>query len=159
MKYRIAILIAAATASACIGGNRHPIEIADSFDTRITFSGLKIFDYVAHSGQDPFPPVRFEHEQPMHPDDGVDDDSSTPERVDRDNDYRISLQKFRGLSYELLEKRLTETRFCRDGYLVLNSDISRMAARIRGECVEAASDEDRHNFPNNTASSGSPDLQ
>ena len=158
MKCRLTILVSAAILTACFGSNRRPIEITDSFDTRITVSGLKIFDYVALSGQDRFPPVKFGHEQPVDQNGGEDDDAHAREQAGGGKSSRISLKKFRSLSRELLEKRLAETGFCRDGHLILNSDVSRMAARIRGECVEAASDEDRVNFAGDMASPASTSL-
>jgi hypothetical protein len=50
---------------------------------------------------------------------------------------------------ENLELRLADNRYCREGYIELDSYFSRVRSYIRGECKEAATDEDRQAFANN----------
>ncbi len=50
--------------------------------------------------------------------------------------------------HEKLNTRLTETGYCRDGYIVLGSSIGGGRSFIRGECKEGATEDDRKKFAN-----------
>ena len=47
-----------------------------------------------------------------------------------------------------VQARLDTTTYCRDGYLTLEHYQANGIARIRGECREGATDNDREQFPN-----------
>jgi hypothetical protein len=49
---------------------------------------------------------------------------------------------------DALEAELKKTGFCRKGYMELNRMMQPGQTFIKGECVEAASDHDREEFPN-----------
>lgn len=49
---------------------------------------------------------------------------------------------------EQLEKKLSATGFCREGFMETERHYQRPNASIRGECNETATDKDRQNFPN-----------
>ena len=51
--------------------------------------------------------------------------------------------------HEKLDARLTETGYCREGYIVLSSSIGGGRSFIRGECKEGATEDDRKKFTNN----------
>jgi len=50
--------------------------------------------------------------------------------------------------HEKLNARLTETGYCREGYIVLGSSIGGGRSFIRGECKEGATEDDRKKFAN-----------
>jgi len=50
---------------------------------------------------------------------------------------------------EMLESKLKTTGYCRDGYIELDSTFGRRLLEIRGECEEAATEEDRIKFVHN----------
>jgi hypothetical protein len=49
---------------------------------------------------------------------------------------------------EQLEKKLTATGFCREGWMETERHFQPPNASIRGECNETATDKDHQNFPN-----------
>lgn len=49
---------------------------------------------------------------------------------------------------EKLDTKLTETTFCREGYMELARTADRGRMTLRGECREQATDDDRAQFPN-----------
>lgn len=49
---------------------------------------------------------------------------------------------------EQLEKKLSATGFCREGFMETERHLQPPKASIRGECNETATDRDRQNFPN-----------
>jgi len=53
--------------------------------------------------------------------------------------------------YEKLESKLSETGYCRDGYIELDFYRSRGQSQIKGECNEDATDLDRKTFAVNKA--------
>ncbi len=50
---------------------------------------------------------------------------------------------------EMLESKLKKSGYCREGYIELNSYFGRGQLQLRGECEEAATEEDRIKFVNN----------
>jgi len=50
---------------------------------------------------------------------------------------------------EMLELKLKESGYCREGYIELTSYFGRGQLEIRGECEEGATEEDRIKFVNN----------
>jgi len=62
---------------------------------------------------------------------------------------RASIQeRIHGRVRDLLETRLQETSYCREGHEVLDGSFERGLARIVGQCVDAATADDRTRFPN-----------
>ena len=50
---------------------------------------------------------------------------------------------------EMLESKLKESGYCREGYIELNSYFGKGQLKIRGECEEGATEEDLIKFVNN----------
>ena len=50
---------------------------------------------------------------------------------------------------EMLELKLKKSGYCREGYIELSSYFGRWQLKIRGECEEGATEEDRIKFVNN----------
>ena len=50
---------------------------------------------------------------------------------------------------DMLESKLKKTGYCQDGYIELDSSFERGRLEIRGECEEAATEEDRIKFVHN----------
>ncbi|MDX2350215.1 MAG: hypothetical protein QNK32_07470 [Porticoccus sp.] len=51
--------------------------------------------------------------------------------------------------YALLDAKLTETGYCREGYINIGSYFEKIQAELRGECNEGATLEDRETFTAN----------
>lgn len=49
---------------------------------------------------------------------------------------------------KILENKLTENQFCREGHWIIDKSFIRAKTFIRGECNENATATDRANFPN-----------
>ena len=60
-----------------------------------------------------------------------------------------SQDKVKQMVYTMLDSRLSETGYCRNGYIELDSYFARGSSSIRGECRDGASVGDRGKFPNN----------
>ena len=52
----------------------------------------------------------------------------------------------------MLESKLKKTAYCRQGYIELDSYLGKGQLQLRGECEEAATEEDRIKFANNLPS-------
>lgn len=112
------ILLAASWLSAC--ASRGPEMIYnDNFETDITADGTKFFIYTRHF-----------HKKPSGDDRPLDEQQA-------DAALRRAVQE-----------KLNATSYCRDGYLTLEDYEANGIARIRGECRDGASDDDRKQFPN-----------
>ncbi|VUD41091.1 hypothetical protein TDB9533_00416 [Thalassocella blandensis] len=104
-----------------------------SFNTKITDSGLKHFEiYLAKR-----PPEL----------------SSAKEKIDLPKNGRPPIRPKRGSRSPKQLNKITEiyietTQYCRTGYWIMEMDTYRPVPRVRGECNEAATDEDRKKFPN-----------
>ena len=68
-------------------------------------------------------------------------DKSSKSRGRRRDDKDTALQKS-------VQEKLDTSSYCRDGYLTLEDYEANGIARIRGECRDGASDNDRTLFPN-----------
>lgn len=120
--------------SACgIMGSVKPPD-SESFTTRITAGGLKFFVYRWGDLQG--------------------GDLRSKRRVER-SDQRVPEGQLPPVRYVLdhragfvsaLEAKLDETGYCRDGYYELSSHYIPGESRIRGECKELATPEDRTRF-------------
>lgn len=58
-------------------------------------------------------------------------------------------ERIRARVRDQLETKLQETTYCREGHEELDSSFERGVARIVGQCVDAATADDRTRFPNN----------
>ncbi len=56
------------------------------------------------------------------------------------------LKHSKTMFYGRLEDKLNDSGFCREGYMVLESQFERGKSRLRGECKEAATTADRKAF-------------
>lgn len=99
-----------------------PLEL----QTRITSGGLKLFELRL--------PVR-EHrvEPPTNP----------HRRQRRSPDDRHSQKPI----HQMVDQALEQSGYCRDGYVLLGRYAGETVRRIRGECRERATEDDRHRFP------------
>lgn len=98
-----------------------------SFNTKITQSGLKHFEVSLRGA-----PVDAE------PKEGT----PAPQRPKPRRGGRSEKQMLK-----IADIYLEENAFCRQGYWVMEVDVLRPIPRLRGECNDLASDEDRQRFP------------
>ena len=135
---------------ACAGGHQRPPRdmppASDQFSTKITAGGLKIFHYTV-SSRGPGGRGGYAGQQGGGPDEmpGGSNGGSMPGQMpDQRSGPAINGDKT-GIQQMLLAK-LSQTGYCRDGYIEISSSVSRGYSFIRGECREVASEEDRYQF-------------
>ena len=63
-----------------------------------------------------------------------------------DNGRRDDSVQMAELFEELFQKRMEKTRYCRESYIELEKGFSGAIFKLRGECRESATDEDRKHF-------------
>ena len=117
------IFFAALCLPACTG-TKPAASFNDEFSTEITGNGTKFFTYIRH--------LSGNTEGNRGKGKGKGKGKKKPDN---------SLQ-------EAVQARLDTTGYCRDGYLALERYQANGIARIRGECRDGATDNDREQFPN-----------
>ncbi len=65
---------------------------------------------------------------------------------DRGGNSGNGLKRFKTMFYSRLDDKLKDSGFCREGYMVLESQFERGKSSLRGECKEAATAADRQAF-------------
>lgn len=135
MRLAAGFLVLACLLGCGFGGTVKPPESA-SFSTRITPGGLKFFVYQWGSldGSDLRAARRAKRSDEPVPEGYV-----PPVRYVVD--HRASFMS-------ALEAKLRETGYCREGYYELNSHFIPGESRIRGECKDLATPQDRERFGN-----------
>ncbi|MDH3830132.1 MAG: hypothetical protein OEV12_13110 [Gammaproteobacteria bacterium] len=114
----VMILFATALLTACASSGPAP-SFEDSFATDISADGTKFFTYTRR----------------LHK------DAKTQGHRGKEKDADSALQKS-------VQEKLDSSGYCRDGYLALEHYEANGIIRIRGECRDGASDNDRTQFPN-----------
>lgn len=130
---------------ACVLRTETAPALRQTFHTTITVNDLKIFDFVSYSDSPEFERQYFDNDKVQRSGNiGVErQDLPLPSEG-----RAISLKSFHVMSMEQLERTLEETKYCREGYFLLKTDLGRLNYRMRGECKESASEADRIAFPN-----------
>ncbi len=118
----LAALVAASGGCATPGADTESFRFA----TMITDSNLKLFQLSYPRPSGPEPLLR-----------------SRPNRPER-RAPELNEQTLRNI----LDQRMESSEYCRSGYLLLGRHSGPTTQMIRGECREAATDDDRRRFPN-----------
>lgn len=139
--------------SACSGpGDRRPRpEPTELFSTSITEDGSKMFVYEVKMGSPPGPGGEGGGGRGGPP--GGGGPGGPPgggggEGGPRGGPGGQAPEHIKSMFYDMLDEKLAQNGYCREGYLELESDFERGDATLRGECREAASEADRQQFPN-----------
>ena len=114
----VIILFATALLTACASSGP-ATHFEDSFATEISADGTKFFTYTRQFDQ------------------GSKSRGRRRDNKDKDTALQTSVQE-----------KLDSSGYCRDGYLALEDYEANGIERIRGECRDGASDNDRTLFPN-----------
>jgi len=117
------IFFAALYLPACTG-TKPAASFNDEFSTEITGNGTKFFTYIRHLP------------------------GSTEGNRGKGKGKGKGKKKPDNSLQEAVQARLDTTGYCRDGYLALERYQANGIARIRGECRDGATDNDREQFPN-----------
>ena len=124
--------------SGCASNQRKNSEVNEILATNIESNGLKLFSYSLTMSM---------------PQKG----KGRGGRTGRDKsgggggaklDHESQKNRMKEMVYEKLELMLTDTGYCREGYIVLDRYFERGNSQIRGECKEGATENDRNKFPN-----------
>lgn len=98
------------------------------FATRISNSGLKHFQVSAQT------PAAMQQR-------------NTPGSPAQQNEGMPSPARVKSILIDAADAHIALNRFCRSGYWVLDLDAHSPTIRLRGECNEKASQEEREKFP------------
>jgi len=136
-------LILAVFLVACASSPPPDPPLEETFVTTIEDNDLKLFVFsvsppsAADKDGRPTDQVRHSGRPPVEKGDG------------RANPGRGELREMmKEIVFRRLEAKLSDTGFCREGYITLESFVGQGKSRVRGECVDGASAEDYKNFPN-----------
>ncbi len=145
------VLILPLLLAACASNQWKPTEVDEVFVTDIKSSGLKIFNY---SLTKTTPQASGSAERR-----GGSNGKGSGKHSGRGGNGSGYGGKGGGKSAdessmkpyfnEMLESKLKESGYCREGYIELNSYFGKGKLEIRGECEEGATEEDRIKFVNN----------
>jgi hypothetical protein len=136
--------------SAC--STNHSQQQPSDFSTNITPSGNKQFELSVWAT----PSTRLSHKKRGI--DGKPQKASMAERVGRQQTTQQENKKQGALLDKRLQDILGHNHYCKNGYFILERSISNLRARTRGECNDAASAQDRQNFPNKQAPQITPTI-
>ena len=114
----IMVVLSTTWLSACASTEPAP-TFNDKFETDIRTDGTKFFTYTRHFHK------------------GASGNSHPTDDKKADSALRTAVQE-----------KLEATGYCRDDYLTLEDYEANGLARIRGECRDGASNDDRTQFPN-----------
>ena len=116
------LLIALCIAAGC-AHKKSDIRALD-LQTRITEGGLKLFELTFPIQSEPLSlPTGSERPKKKRPE--------------------TSARQMQNMLDEVME----QSQYCRDGYVLLGRYAGETARRLRGECKDRATDEDRQRFP------------
>ncbi len=145
------VLILPLLLAACASNQWKPSEVDEVFVTDIKSSGLKIFNY------------SLTRTTPQASDSGGRRGGSSGKGSGKHSGRGGNGSGYGGKGggrsadessmkpyfNEMLESKLKESGYCREGYIELNSYFGKGQLKIRGECEEGATEEDRIKFINN----------
>jgi len=123
--------------AACASNPMKQPEIEEMFVTNIKSNGIKLFKYTVTASTS-----NGSHRvsgRSMSGGEGSVSGGGPAGWPDRGSGMKEEI-------HEKLNARLTETGYCREGYIVLASSIGGGRSFIRGECKEGASEGDRKNL-------------
>jgi len=129
--------------SACASNQWQASEVEEVFVVDIKSSGLKIFDYsltkaMLQAGGGGRRGGSSGKGSGKHAGRGGTGGSSA--------DNGLAMKEYFNA---MLESKLKKTAYCRQGYIELDSYLGKGQLQLRGECEEAATEEDRIKFANN----------
>ena len=152
MNYKNNFLVLSLFLTSCASNPWESSEVAEVFVTDIKSSGLKIFNYSltrvtpksGGSGRGGNSKGSGNHGGRGGKGGGKGGGYGGMGSGKSDDDSAIK-------SYlnDMLELKLKKTGYCQDGYIELDSSFGRGRLEIRGECEEAATEEDRIKFARN----------
>ncbi|RKZ67504.1 MAG: hypothetical protein DRQ44_05565 [Gammaproteobacteria bacterium] len=149
MKYKIYFLALLLSLAACANNQWKSSEVEEVFVTDIKPSGLKIFNYsltntlAQASGNAKRGGGSGKHGSGKGKGGG---NGSGYEGKDGGKSTNESSMK--PYFNDMLESKLKESGYCREGYIELDSYFGRVQLKMRGECEEGATEEDQIKFIN-----------
>ncbi len=129
---RLAVVVSTLVLHAC-SSNPIPSNAMPVFQTRISPSGLKHFELRYQMAREP----GAERPNQGRSRDGRSGRQSNPAKMYENTRKQMTAQA---------ERMIEENRYCRTGFWVLNFEMNR-SPRLRGECHEIATEQDRERFP------------
>lgn len=111
----------------------------ETFAPRISSDGSKLFSYQLDSPSSNTPSTRLVFDANEST-----DTNTAPEMTKYSADEEKERIELRVIS--LLEKKLSVTGYCREGYVLSQRDIGFSRSVVTGECRESATSQDRQQF-------------
>ena len=153
-KHYFLILILSVFLTACANNQWKSSEVDEVFVTDIKPGGLKIFNYsltkirpqISGSGERGGSSGKGSGKHNGRGGKGGGKSDGHGSMGSGKSAYESSMKPYFN---EMLELKLKNSGYCRDGYIELDSYFGRGQLQIRGECEEGATEEDRIKFVNN----------
>jgi hypothetical protein len=143
MNYKNYFLVSPLFLIACASNPWESSEVAEVFVTDIKSSGLKIFNYSLTKTP---PPAGGSGERRGGSGKGSGKHSGHGGKGGGKSADESGMKPYFN---EMLESKLRESGYCREGYIEHNSYFWKGQLEIRGECEEGATEDDRIKFVNN----------
>ena len=152
-KYYFLVLILSLFLIACANNQWKSSEVEEVFVTDIKSSGLKIFNYSLtktapqiSGGDGRNVSGKGSGKHSGRGGKGGSKSNGYGNMGSGKSAYESSMKPYFN---EMLESKLKKSGYCREGYIELSSYFGRGQLKIRGECEESATEEDRIKFINN----------
>jgi len=141
IKIRVCLLASLTTLVAACANTELQHDETETFAPRITSDGSKLFSYQLDtpSGGAPSTRLVFDANEST-------DTNTAPEMARYSAEDEKQHIEVRVIA--LLEKKLSVTAYCREGYVLSQRDIGFSRSVVTGECRETATDQDRQQFGN-----------
>ena len=152
MKYKIYFLVLLFSLTACASNKWKPSEVEEVFVTDIKPGGLKIFNYsltntmAQASGNTKRDGGSSKGTGKHGSGKGMGGGKSGGYGGAGKSANESSMKPYFN---DMLESKLKSSGYCREGYIELDSYFGRGQLKMRGECGEGATEEDRIKFINN----------
>ena len=152
-KYYFLVLILSLFMTACANNQWKSSEVNEVFVTEIKSSGLKIFNYSlakttpqVSGGDGRGGSGKSSGKHSGRGGKGGGKSNGQGSMGSGKSAYESNMKPYFN---EMLELKLKKSGYCREGYIELSSYFGRGQLKIRGECEEGATEEDRIKFVNN----------
>ena len=141
MKYQHIFLVLISTLGllACSSQSTKP-RISETFSTEIESSGLKQFTYtVVDLSQKRDSVAAYRQKE-------IDRGTKSMDETRKKRNLKTVRDRKRKETIPLLEAKIVETDFCKDGYRITKSYFHHKRSEIKGECTDIATRQDRIKF-------------
>lgn len=147
-KHYLLVLILSLFITACASNQWQASEVEEVFVTDIKPGGLKIFNYSLTNTTAQASGKGKRGGNGNGKGTGKHDSGKSGGYGDMGDGMSVNESSMKSYFNDMLELKLKNSGYCRQGYIELDSYFGRGQLQIRGECEEGATEEDRIKFVN-----------